>query len=276
MNVGVLADRVMGKYPLSIATSLAIEGAIGEHPDHPTGKNELVLYNEMWVNLKTIFRNLYNSVDRELVATVPYNVLYEQVEVEADQLQRVIESETNSQMKVVFYVSDYSGMDRVYPYGHLRGDVTPLQKAYTSAMVGSIAPYVRNHKDDLKTFKLKITDSSNKKIMILTHYPFDLLCKGLKELVLLESHTGAVKHKYQWYTKYLNGSEIPTIPFNEQFIQVFGDKEHFRPMSIGIRKAILELATEYNWSQVTTREKLVYNIGLLKDHFLKDNLLQLF
>jgi hypothetical protein len=276
MNVGILADRVMGKYPLSIATSLAIEGAIGEHEEHPTGKNELILYDQIWVNIKTIFRNLYNSVDRELVETVPHVTLYEQVEVEADQFQRVIDSETKGQMKVVFYVSDYAGMERAYPHSHLRGDTTVLQKTYTSAMIGSLAPYVRNHQEDLKTFKLKITGSSDGKSMLLTHYPLDLICKGFRELVLLESHTGTVKHKHQWYTKYLNGSTIPTIPFNEQFIQVFGDKEHFRPTSINIRKAVLDLATQYNWSQVTTRDKLVYDIGLLKDHFLKDNLLQLF
>lgn len=275
MNVGVLADRVMGRFPLSIATSLAIEGAIGEHEEHPTGKNELVLYNQIWVNIKTIFRNLYNSVDRELIETVPHVALYEQIEVETDQFRRIIESETQGQMDVIFYVSDYAGMERAYPYAHLRGDTTPLQKTYTSAMIGSLAPYVRNHQDDLKTFRLKISGSPVGKTMILTHYALDLTAKGFKELVLLESHTGTVKHRNQWYTKYLNGSTIPTIPFNEGFMQVFGDKEHFRPMSIGIRKAILNLAEERNWSQVTTLEKIKFDIDLMKDHFLKDNLLQI-
>lgn len=276
MNTGVLADRVLGEYPLSIATSLAISGALGNHPDHPTNKNELILYDEIWVNIKTIFRNLYNAVDRELISTVDNKSIYEQIEVETDQLQRVIEAETKGKMKVTFYVSDYAGMEFKYPHAHLRGDTTPLQTAYTSAMVGSLAPYVRNHQHDLKTFRLKLSGLPENKLMILTHYAFDLLSRGLRNAALLESHTGTVKHSHQWYTKYLNGSTIPTIPFNEGFIQVFGDKEHFRPTSIGIRKAVLELATDRNWSQVTTVEKIKYDIGLLKDHFLRDNLIQLF
>jgi hypothetical protein len=274
MNVGILADRVMGRYPLSIATSLAIEGAIGEHDQHPTGKNELILYDEIWVNIKTIFRNLYNAVDRELVTTVPHNTFYEQIEVETDQFQRVIESETKGQMRVVFYVSDYAGMEREYPHAHLRGDTTPLQKTYTASMISSLAPYVRNHQHDLKTFKLKISGLPSSKSMILTHYALDLTSKDFRNTVLLESHTGTIKHRHQLYTKYLNGSTIPTIPFNEGFLQVMGDKEHFRPWSIASRKTILDLADEYKWSQATSKDKLLYSINSLKDHYLRDLLRQ--
>jgi hypothetical protein len=33
-----VSERPTGHYPLSIATSLAIEGAMGIHPDNPVGK----------------------------------------------------------------------------------------------------------------------------------------------------------------------------------------------------------------------------------------------
>lgn len=276
LNVGPLADRAIGKFPLSIATSLAIEGAKGEHELHPTGKNELVEYDEIWVNIKTLFRNLYNAVDRENVLTIRPSDFYEQVEVEADQFERIIQAETGGRMKVVFYTSDYAGMEIAYPHAHLRGDTTPLQKAYTGAMIGALTPYVRNHRDDLKTYRLKITDGSDNRVLVLTHFAFDLLAKGFRRMALLESHTGAVKQKHQWYTKYHNGKDLPMIPFMEGFMQVFGDNEHFRPMSIGVRKKIIELATANNWSQATTRDKVMYGINSLKDHFLRDQLLQLF
>lgn len=270
LSTGVIANRVLGEYPLSIATSLAIEGATGNHPDHPTGKNELIQYNQIWVNIKTIFRNLYNAVDRELVLTVKPEDLYEQVEMELDQFQRVIAAETKGQVSVVFYVSDYADMERTYPHAHLRGDTTPLQKAYTSSMISALTPYIRNHQHDLKTFKLNISGSGNDKTLLLTHYAIDLFAKGFRELALLESHTGAVKLKHQWYTKYLNGSTIPQIPFMNGFMQVFGDKEHFRPWGMSARKTILNLADEYLWSQVTTKEKVIYSINTLKDHLLRD------
>lgn len=276
LNVGPLADRVMGKFPLSIATSLAIEGAKGEHELHPTGKNELIEYDEIWVNIKTMFRNMYNAVSREDVLTIKPSDFYEQIEIELDQFERVIQSETNGRMKVVFYVSDYAGMEMKYSLAHLRGDTTPLQRAYTAAMIGALGPYVRNHKETLKSYRLQMKDGTVEKALMLTHFAFDLTTKHMPRMALLESHTGAVKQKHQWYTKYHNGKDLPMIPFCLPFLQVFGDSEHFRPMSIAARKSLIELATQRNWSQVTTREKLMYDIDSMKDHFFRDILKRLF
>lgn len=275
LNVGPLADRVMGRFPLSIATSLAIEGAIGEHPDRPTGKNELVQYDEIWVNVKTLFRNLYNAVERDKVQSISKQDFYDNLEVEVDQLRRVIESETQGRMKVVFYICDYAGMEITYHNAILRGDTTPTQKAYTDAMIAALLPFVKNHQDDLKTYRLKITDGSQNKVLLLTHFPIDLFSKAFRNMALLESHTGAVKERHQWYTKYLDGKNLPQIPFMEGLMLVFGDKEHFRPMSIGVRKAILDLANDHKWSQATTLDKVRYSISTLKDHFLRDQLRQI-
>lgn len=276
LNVGALADRTMGEYPLSIATSLAIEGAMGNHPDHPTNHNALSEYDELWVNLKTIFRNLYNAIPREDVLTVRPSDFYDALVVEVDQLVRVIESETNARMKVVFYVSDYAGMEIKYPHAHLRGDTTPLQKAYTAAMIATLGPYIQNHRDQIKMYKLLIKDISENKVLLLTHFPIDLTTKSIRRLALLESHTGTVKQRHQWYTKFHNGRDLPMIPFNIAFLQVFGDEQHFRPMSISVRKTIIELAQKYNWSQATTYDKIKYGLDQLKDHFLRDKLRALF
>jgi hypothetical protein len=89
-------------------------------------------------------------------------------------------------------------------------------------------------------------------------------------LVLLESHTGKIKPRGQWYTKYLNGKDLVQIPFNEGFLQVFGDSETFRPMDIRFRRAILEIAERYKWTAVSTLEKLNYGIDQLKNPYYKE------
>ena len=276
MANSALSDRVLGQFPLSIATSLAIEGGLGVHPEHPSDDKPLLKYDLLWVNLKTLFRNIYNAVEREKVHSVSDKDFLEVLIQEVDQLDRVIASETQGRMQVVYYVSDYANMDITYKHAILRGDTTDLQKAYTRAMRDTLGPFVSQYRDQIKTYRLKITDGTHQKVLMLTHFAFDLLAqKDIPRLALIESHTGAVKEKHLWYTKYLNGNTLQTIPFMEGFMQVFGDKEHFRPWPSGSRKIILDLAEKYQWSQVTTLPKIRYGIQTIKDLYLRDVLLSI-
>ena len=50
-----------GTHPLSIATSLAFEGLSGNHPDNPTEEDLTGQYRQLWINVKTLYRNIYNA-----------------------------------------------------------------------------------------------------------------------------------------------------------------------------------------------------------------------
>lgn len=271
MNTSAIAERVVGQYPLSIATSLAIEGAMGVHPDKPDQTQKLLpKYDVIWVNLKTIFRNLYNAIDRSVVQDVKIHDFVDAFTSEIDQLKNVISVETAGKMPVVLYVSDYASLDQKYRHATIRGDQTPLQQQYSRLMVATISQYMKAHGTEVKSYSLKITDAEPRRALILTHYAFDLFAPRMPQLSLLESHTGTIKDKHMWYTKYLNGKELVNIPFREDLIQVFGDNETFRPMKPSIRNQILELAEKYRWSQVTTSDKIKYGIDQLKDPLLKE------
>jgi hypothetical protein len=271
MNIGPVAARIVGQYPLSIATSLALEGATGIHPEHPEQtKNLLLGYSQIWVNLKTLFRNLYQAVDREAILGVRPDELLDGFVQEINQFEHLIEILTEGKMKVTWYVSDYKNLAREYPRAIERGDTTNLQMAYSAAMASTLGPWLRVYKGKAKTYELKIKDYNEAKTLLLTHYAFDLLAPNFKNVDLLESHTGAVKPRHMWYTKYLNGKELSQLPFREDFLQIFGDSETFRPMAPGIRKAILEIAKQYNWSPLSTDEKIQYGLNQLKDPFMRD------
>lgn len=271
MNTSALSERVLGQYPLSIATSLAIEGAMGIHPDKPEQTKKLLPgYGVIWINLKTVFRNLYNAIDKERLQGVSTQDFIDAFTSEIDQLKHVISVETASRTDVVLYVSDYAGMGQKYRHAILRGDITGNQLAYTSAMIETLGGYIRAHPNTVKRYTLKILDVEARKALILTHYAYDLLAKGFSNLSLLESHTGTIKDKYMWYTKYLNGKELSSIPFREDMLQVFGDNEHFRPMPIKARRQVLDIASKYNWSQVTTTDKVKYGISQIADPYLRD------
>jgi hypothetical protein len=270
MRTSIVSDRVVGQFPISIATSLALEGAIGIYPEKETGINLLKDYREIWVNVKTIFRNLYNACDRASVLNTPVEDFVEGMNTDMEHFANVIRDQTQSMTHVVFYICDYANMTLHYPYAHIRGDTTDLQKAYTEAMKKVLQGVLDQQYFEIKLYSHSITDSSSQKLLLLTHFPLDLFAKGLTNKELLESHTGIIKPSHQWYTKYLNGKELPNIPFRKDLMQVFGDQEHFRPMSIGIRKQLLQIAEQYNWSQVTTTTKIKYGIEQLKDPLVKD------
>lgn len=273
MNVSAVSDRVIGAYPLSIATSLAIEGGLGNHPDRKVEGQPLLKYDAIWVNLKTLFRNLFNAIEKDRLGSVKAEDLYGALVQEIFQFRNIVQQESGGKIEVIYYMSDYRGMEYKYPKAILRTDTTPNQLGYTKAMIDTLGLYVKNHQGEYKSYALKMTDKDNRKLLILTHYPYDLFAEAMPGRALLESHTGAVKERHLWYTKYLNGKELASIPFREDFIQIFGDQEHFRPLGLGMRKALLELANQYNWSSVTTLDKIRYGLSTMRDHYMKDQIL---
>lgn len=260
-----ISNRVVGTYPLSIPTSLAVEGILGVHPDRPTGKNLLPRYEVVWINVRTMYRNLHNSIAKDQLSNVSPDEMFEALSHEIDQFDRILQSESKGRLAVVFYYSEYADMKKQYPHAFLRTDSTPNKIVYSAhedicmrALLGTMGEKIHHYRSKIKTI-------DNRKALLLTHFPIDLFTDSIPHKSLWESHTGAVKEKHKWYTKYYNGKDLMMIPFREDLIQVFGDNEHFRPMASSIRKEIIDLAINSQWSQVTTREKIVYSVDKLKN-----------
>ena len=64
------STRAVGYFPLSIASSLALEGALGIHPDHPAGSKVLKDFNGHMVNIKTLFRNYYEAIGKDNIPNI--------------------------------------------------------------------------------------------------------------------------------------------------------------------------------------------------------------
>jgi hypothetical protein len=272
------ADRAVGQYPISVATSLAIESALGVHPDIPVTRAPILQYPQLWLNVRTLYRNLIGALQKDAADRVLPGDLAEALGLEMEAIESLISVETQNKTEVVFYYSNYAGLEKKYKHAQLRRDTTAKQKEYTFLHNATADLLLKARGEDIRGFDLKLQPIGVPDALIVTHYAYDLVSyRGFGKLVLLESHTGAIKERAQWYTKYENGKELSMIPFREDFLQVFGDKETFRPMDIRMRRELIEIATRYNWTAVTTREKILYGIDQIQNPMyrviLKDMLL---
>lgn len=280
-----ISDRVTGYFPIAIATSISFEFLLGilTEANKEDNKNKINNYNEIWINVRTIFRNLVGSLSIKDYSLINSTELSDVLKVELETIYEIIRDYSYGRINVYFYLSEYIGMDNKYGFDVIRRDITEKQKQYTKLLADSCNKLLAKsfeHQIKINIFKAKLQPLSEtqntKSVLILTHYPYDLISEKLfKKLSLLESHTGAIKTKEQWYTKYLNCKDYHFLPFNLLLLQVFGDKETFLPKSSVVKKEVLDLAKKYKWHSLTTLEKVKFDIGYLKNHYLKDTLLSL-
>lgn len=266
------SERAVGYFPLSIATSLALEGAIGIHPDHPAGPKVLKDFSAHWVNVKTLFRNYYEAIGKENIPEIKQKDLIDAFRHELDTYRELADEQGQGKFQTVLYCPDYLGLERRFPHAILRVDSTPNQVLYAKTMTLVLGEIIKNEKDLIKLYPLKITDPQTGNALMLTHYAFDLTTKAFPALSLLESHTGTIKDRSLWYTKFYNGKELPMIPFREGFLAIFGDSQLFRPIGMAYRKALMDLGRKYNWSFATSQDKINYGLNSLQDKFIAEQL----
>lgn len=273
-SIRLLAERMTGQFPVSIATSLALEAGLGIHPEIESKTVRFSEYNEFWVNLRTVYRNMMGAMEGDASSMVLGQFVAEEMQREMDRIQDIVAPAMKG--RVVFYVSNYKDVEKKYPNARIRVDNTQKQKIFRKTMTDAIQhllflekpPAHTKEVSRIKVFDLALKPEVQLKTLILTHIPYDLLsAKHFGSLDLLESHTGHIKGRAQWYTKYYNGKELLKIPFREDLIQVFGDNELFHPYPIEQRKELLEVANKYNWSSLTTTEKIRYGIDMIRNPY---------
>jgi hypothetical protein len=277
IKVGPLAERAMSSFALSIGTALAFESLFkGDRPPYDPQRVipehiDIKKYDEVWVNLGTLVRNIYSSVSTAQQAELQGVDLYVTMESEIDIIRSLIDDGSMHKARVIFYVTDDARLHARHPHGKIRHDTTDKQRMYTALRQVVLKEYLKRHHNipGIYAFHEKLTPEHKRKALILTHDAYDLLSwPAFSELHLLESHTGLLKKRHQWYTKYTNGKELMRIPFNSCFMQVFGDSVHFHPFGIKDRLHVKELADRMEWTPLTTRDRLVLSFELLEDKVL--------
>ncbi len=269
-----ITNREVGLLQLSIASSLAIESFCGLTPP----KGETVAYNvseqfdTLWINLRTLFRNYLGAINdgRRPHHTAVAKDLIEEIFL----ITQIVAEYSGNRCSVMCYFSNYSDVERKHQGAVVRAMSTEKQKeihTFALRVFSELFKRIKKHNIPFMGINDLITKWGFVNNAILTHYAYDLLAHSVTfRLTLLESHTGALKSKALWHTKYLDGKNLPMIPFTRQFLQIFGDKETFRPFDPKVRKDIIEIATKYKWNSNTSKSMIHYGLGSMKNKYALD------
>lgn len=260
-----MAGRELGALPLSVGTSIPFETLKATPNLH---------YLHIYVNLQTLFRNLHGALPSLVVADMPLPIWVGAMTEEIQMIVMVCR-EVSEKMKVHFYCPTYATLAKEMPKAILRGANTNNQIAYAAIQEEVLMRGMKQAVPWLvsKGVDIQYTENGPKQVhphaLILTHLPVDLL-KAEWGSRLLESHTGKIKDRSLWYTKFTGKADHSKIPFNKLTLTVLGDSTNIAPQSRQARAALLKLADEKKWTPVTTYDYVRFSVDHMRDYGLRD------
>lgn len=262
----VLSERETGQIPVSIGTSLAIESILGIYPEKETNNPAIRKIDDLWINVRTLLRNMIGAVPTEDKVSLDPNDLINSLKEEMVIIKDVIDKQSLNQVNTTFYICSFRSLLKDFKRAVLKFPKTERQK-FIHAIEKHVVDFFLKEEDNefFKKFDINIKTKSRKTLM-LTHQPIDLLSRyGFIQLRLLESHTGNIKGPTEWTTKLTGGKNLTRIPFNKLTLQVFGDGEMFSTFPMKLKKELIEIAEKEKWTFNTTMEKMRYGISKAYD-----------
>jgi hypothetical protein len=270
-----LSNRMKGQLPLSIATSIAFESLLNMEPPldapvyvrRPKGHTKpIVGFEQIWINLRTLIRNIDGAIDNNVNNDASPMDYYRVVLEEMAVIQNIV-NEINdvARPEIHYYMKNYDSLTKVWRHALFREVTAPRLKVY-AALENNILTHIT---EDIKRGILSAVQvhsedcyatNTSSKAALISHFPVDLiLVKGERFAALVESHTGAIKKREEWNTKFRDGSKYPRIPFDRGMIQIFGDKENMlSPQTLKIRQRLAAISEKYQWNALTTRERIIF------------------
>lgn len=250
-------------FPVSIPTGLALETLftpiIDSIDPERTVNNlpDLSVYTLYAFNVSTLMRNILSTFTAEQIANVPLEPFYEILSDEVEFLKGFFD---NNNVRIEFYINTYSYFKKAYP-DNLRKANSDKQKR-----LDTITNYCLNKAKQnlpITSFSKDVYYEKSDRVLIFTHVPADLLSYGRFTVMdLLESHTGKIKTRKEWNSKYfpIPNKDMSILPFMEYLLVTFGDKVMFAPESLKKREEVYESLKKRNVNPLTTEGAMLFSL----------------
>lgn len=240
----ILTDRAKSGFPVSIGTGLALETLLEPEIEVYDDTRELPArveikdYNLMVINVSTLLRNLLGAVSREDLSSIK---LPEYLDVLKEEIQYLNDLFVFQDLEPYFYIHTYGYVKEHYPPDKLRKATTLKQLQLEMIVNYCLGELQKDSSIHTHTYNIKINKAF--KALIITHVPWDLLSyTEFLKLDLLESHTGVLKTRKDWNSKYhkLPNRDMSSLPFSRELLSIFGDNIMFIPDSLKKRVDLYE------------------------------------
>lgn len=276
------ATRITSSFPISIGTALALESIFLPRTQYyDIGRkipNEIVLesYDEIWINVATLVRNLRGSVTSQVIKNTEAKELVEYLIADMGVILDLFIREGAGVCKVNFYTCSYSSLKNKYSNSKIvkfREKTTFIQRHEEKLDHDTIKELIKRYPNDIVRFDSKITSKTvSPKALVLTHVPYDLCSyRTFAKFDLLESHTGILKSRRDWASKYnvFETERYLWLPFLEKMLLIFGDPYLIKPMLPGIRKEVIRIGRMSRWTPMTTLDKVNMDLTQITEDYVR-------
>lgn len=251
----------MSGFPVSIGTGLALETIFS--PVQPVIDDQRIAppkivreeYYLYLMNASTLIRNLVTSLPYKDLALIPFKDILDTLLEEIDYLQGLFDSQS---LRLSIYHNTY-----LTPMGKYMDKIRTVstdQQKHIQDITHKCLKHLKTQ-DEVKVFNDRILYDRKDKALVLTHVPWDLLSyTNFIKLDLLESHTGVVKPRREWYTKYLKvpDTDMSFLPLAESILTVLGDHVMFKPDKLSDRVALVNKLKSANVHPLMSEQTIRY------------------
>lgn len=254
-------DRTIS-FGVSIGTGLSLETVFDPPDDVRYDKDReipMVIkpddYKYHIYNIYTIARNILSAcVIKDKFQLINNKFFLPTVLEEIENINMLYE---DFKAKPILFMPDYTSLFKKFN--------KDKENATTNAVIDydTMRKIFKNIKPSMDFITTTSLVATNEKVLLLSNYTIDLLnYKRVPKLDLLESHTGKIKTKAYFNSKYhpIGKRDMSIIPFTEKLLYLLGDKTIVKPGKLKLRIDLYKIAEEKNWNNKTTLDKIMYGI----------------
>lgn len=248
-------NRDLGFYPVSISTSLALEGLLNTGERVGINKGiDLKPFGALYVNLRTIVRNVIGSYDYNDQLSLTSPQIYKGVVQDFEGIDKYAPED----LQVIPYLCTHDSINKEFK-GKFKQFTGERGKLAIVIEESAIKYTQEREENDLTMFDIEL--KGDKRTICLTHHPIDLLsAHKFPELMLLESHTGKMKKKSEWSTKLRLCKDQDHMPFNKVTLQTFADNNMFLGQPQIMRNVLEKIAAKRRWNASTRQSAMLLDV----------------
>lgn len=256
--------RTTSSFGLSIGTGLMLETLTEPTMPRYDPDRKIPLriksgdFQGYFINISTLARNIISSFS---IKVNPVYILKSKgfIKTLVDEIEIISSLCVNMKLPCVFYYHDYERILKVYNPENIIKFTQPIMLNREIYGVIKKILFLKETFNIQYLFNLtglpRNKDKKNK-ILLTTHIPLDLCHPD--EFFLLESHTGVIVTKENFYKKYnsIGSREMSSFPMCESLLYLIGDKNLSMIKSSSIRFLLHDLAIEKKWNYLTSESKV--------------------